>query len=95
MSKLNDMSRLAECLACLAGLWCAAEVYAQTLVDVHSHIIVQEYARMLCRHDAALEETSARLRRALEADAVLSARAGMSLGGDAARLFGINHFKQQ
>lgn len=89
------MSRLAECLACLAGLWCAAEVYAQTLVDVHSHIIVQEYAGMLCRHDAALEETSASLRRALEADAVLSARAGMSLGGDAARLFGINHFKRQ
>lgn len=57
MSKLNDMSRLAECLACLAGLWCAAGVYAQTLVDVHSHIIVQEYAGMLCRHDAALEET--------------------------------------
>lgn len=95
MSKLNDMSRLAESLACLAGLWCAAGVYAQTLVDVHSHIIVQEYAGMLCRHDAALEETSARLRRALEADAVLSACAGMSLGGDAARLFGINHFKQQ
>lgn len=95
MSKLNDMSRLAESLACLAGLWCAAGVYAQTLVDVHSHIIVQEYVGMLCLHDAALEETSARLRRALEAGAVLSARAGMFLGGDAARLFGINHFKQQ
>lgn len=92
MSKLNDMSRLAESLACLAGLWCAAGVYAQTLVDVHSHIIVQEYVGMLCLHDAALEETSARF---LEAGAVLSARAGMFLGGDAARLFGINHFKQQ
>lgn len=45
MSKLNDMSRLAECLACLAGLWCAAGVYAQTSVDVHSHIIVQSMPR--------------------------------------------------
>jgi len=44
---------------------------------------------------SVLLDNAARLRRALEADAVLSAYAGMFLGGNAARLFGINHFKQQ